>query len=675
MPITVNGPNGITINFPDGTDAGTIHGAMNQATGQADPSSMPAPAAPPDSYHVAAQQEYDALKAKGVPVEPGMARRVAQGMTLGGADEIMAAVNTPIEMAKAGTLDPVEGYKRAKAWEDVRLAEARKNQGLTGHLAELGGGIFTGGGLAKQGVSLVPKGAGLMGRIAGYTGEGAAYGGTAGFLDSGNSLDERLSGAGTGAAIGGAVGAALPAATGILGTVGAPIMSNIRARINPQGAAVSQLLRGVDESGRPIGDIVGDVVKAAQEGHPQFTIADALGNPGQRLLSSVTRAPGEGRTAAVDFLENRQAGQARRVANTLAEGFDSPKTAAQTEAELISARKTASDAAYGAARQGAGPVDLSGAIANIDATIQPGVNQIAKPASDIANSSIETALQGFKSRLTDGKSTLTDYTAVERVRGDLADAVHSAVKAGNGNRARLLGGVLREVDTAMENASPGFKAANAQHAANSKVIEAVDAGRTAAMRGRVEDTVPAYQGMPATHQPAFRAGYVDPLISQTQGAAFGANKARPLTNDAFQTEAGVMAPGNSLMQRRLGRENTMFDTRYNAMGGSKTADNLADEGALKIDPSMVMALLSGDVHGVVRQGLGKVTNVLNGSTPQVRTELAKLLLQRGASPTLQNDISGQMAAFQRNRAIAQALSRGAVTGTAITAPGQVARTR
>src|SRR5665647_2370272 len=37
MPITVNGPNGVTVNFPDGTDADTIHGVMSQATGQSAP--------------------------------------------------------------------------------------------------------------------------------------------------------------------------------------------------------------------------------------------------------------------------------------------------------------------------------------------------------------------------------------------------------------------------------------------------------------------------------------------------------------------------------------------------------------------------------------------------------------------------------------------------------------
>ena len=47
-----------------------------------------------------------------------------------------------------------------------------------------------------------------------------------------------------------------------------------------------------------------------------------------------------------------------------------------------------------------------------------------------------------------------------------------------------------------------------------------------------------------------------------------------------------MAPGNDLMQRRLGREMRMFETRNTALGRSKTADNLADADALGIDPSI-----------------------------------------------------------------------------------------
>jgi hypothetical protein len=62
--------------------------------------------------------------------------------------------------------------------------------------------------------------------------------------------------------------------------------------------------------------------------------------------------------------------------------------------------------------------------------------------------------------MTDGKSNLSDFTAVQRLRGDLSDAVQSAQQSGHGNRARLLRGVLREVDRATENASEGYLAAN-----------------------------------------------------------------------------------------------------------------------------------------------------------------------------------------------------------------------
>jgi hypothetical protein len=113
----------------------------------------------------------------------------------------------------------------------------------------------------------------------------------------------------------------------------------------------------------------------------------------------------------------------------------------------------------------------------------------------------------------------------------------------------------------MENASEGYLAANRNFAQASRDIEAVQTGRDAAMRGRAEDTVPSFNGLTAQRQQTFRAGYVDSLIADAQKAASGANEARPLLNDAFRDEAAVIAPGNDLMQRRLGREQTIFETR------------------------------------------------------------------------------------------------------------------
>src|SRR5215204_7656141 len=97
-------------------------------------------AAPVDPYKQEAQAEYQRLQSKGVPVEPTLTRRVAHGATLGASDEILAGAQTPFEMIRRGTWDPREGYRSAKAWQDVQMDEARKNQGIPGHIAEIAGG-------------------------------------------------------------------------------------------------------------------------------------------------------------------------------------------------------------------------------------------------------------------------------------------------------------------------------------------------------------------------------------------------------------------------------------------------------------------------------------------------------------------------------------------------------
>jgi hypothetical protein len=56
-------------------------------------------------------------------------------------------------------------------------------------------------------------------------------------------------------------------------------------------------------------------------------------------------------------------------------------------------------------------------------------------------------------------------------------------------------------------------------------------------------------------------------------------------NDAFAAEAGAMAPGDALMQLRLGREQRMFETRNEAKG---------------IDPTLVGQLITGNWSGAFR---------------------------------------------------------------------------
>jgi hypothetical protein len=84
---------------------------------------------------------------------------------------------------------------------------------------------------------------------------------------------------------------------------------------------------------------------------------------------------------------------------------------------------------------------------------------------------------------------------------------------------------------------------------------------------------------------------------------------------------------------RLAREQRMFETRNQATGNSKTAENLADEAAMSVDPTLVGQVLSGNWSGAARLVIAAGQNVLTGNTPAVRAAVAEILLQRGANVT------------------------------------------
>ncbi|WP_271673205.1 hypothetical protein [Bradyrhizobium sp. CCBAU 51627] len=548
--------------------------------------------------------------ATGVPIIGGLLNK-ADAAT----NAALAPVLNPLFDEKDQLNEPTWSERYAHSLRDQEGADAK----FSAQHPVIDTGAKLAGGVASMGpvVAAAPGLMGATGTFAARTGAGAVSNAAIGAADSAIRNGDPVSGA----LIGGVIGGAAPAVE----AAASPFVSSIMARINPQGSANRQVARAISESGRPTADIAGDVTQAAAEGQPQFTLADALGNPGQRMLSTVARAPGEGRTDVVNALEQRQAGQGRRIANALAEGFNAPETAAATEARMTAARNTAADAEYGTVRNDAGRVDLVPTLDHIDRVIgtRPG-QQLTE-----ANDSIESALTGFRQRI--ARVNPDDFEAVQRIRSDMADAAQSAVQGGYGNRAREIRRAVRSLDAAMENASNGYRAANANFANASRDIEAVQTGRDAAMRGRTEDTIPAFNALRPEAQTAFRSGYVDPAIAQTQGAAFGVNKARPFTSQAFQDESQAIAPGADLMNRRIGREMRMFETRNQALGGSRTADNLADHEALGVNPTTVMHAAAGNWSAAIGSMLHAGVRGITGNTPAVRKAVADILLQNGAT--------------------------------------------
>jgi hypothetical protein len=546
--------------------------------------------------------------------------------SMGFADEAAAGLGYALDRARGGKTPYSEIV------QDIRGDQQKAyDMNPKSYIAGMGvGGVGSGLALAKNGLSVGARmaGKGLSRLAAGSALDGSLMGGVYG-LGSGTDVQDRLYKGGVGSLVGGLTGGAVPYAIAGAQALASPVVSSIMARFQPGKYASAAIGDALEKAGTTPQEIGNRLAAAQADNQPVYNVADALGLTGQRALSTVARNPNEARQAVIEALNNRQAGQGRRITNALTEAFDAPDTAAQRTATLENARAAEANALYGQARQQATPVDVSPAVQAIDDVLQPGVHSIARPNNQIAHDSIEGALARVRSMLTDGRSNLTDFNAVFRAKLDLDDMITRAESQGAGNRAHYLSNVQRILDNTLANASAPYARARDAFAAASRRIEAVGAGKSAAMRGRAPDTVSVYNAMTPEEQAAFRVGYADPLIEQTQSAAVGVDKSRPLISDATGMEFPVVtAPGRGpRLWNQLGREKTMFETRNAAIGGSRTADNLADAaGMAQFDPTVLARLFRGDFAGAALGALGRTLNEARGLPPSVLSRVGNTLM-------------------------------------------------
>ncbi len=656
----ITGPDGKKYKVT-GADAQGAYNALKRQLGGAPPESEGSAGAndeisamtPDVAIKPRAQRQYDNLPAwqKPLVAADDIASLALNGITAGFGDKALAGLDS---MIGRGSYEDQLAIRR-QATED-----ARTRAGVAGAVSEIGGAVLPAAKLAKLGVTATKLP--YVGRLLGMGIDGAGFGALSA---AGNDQD-----IGQGTAVGGLLGVGGQAAGTVLGTVLKPFA----ARINPRKATQEVLLKAMDEAGQTPLTLKMDMAQAYADGQRgTYALMDALGVPGQRLASTVTRTPSAGRTPMVDFLEKRQAGQGRRVTGFLEEGFDSA-TAKQKIKELSKARNDAGNVNYTAARNEAGFVDTTGVIKAIDEKlgVRPAPkfsnNPIAarvqarsfraSPVGDgVGQDSIGQSLVGIRKMLA-GKNGVQrmDFNKLLRVRTDLGDEATKAYRAGANAKYGAIKDVLNQLDAALAEASDGYKKALEQYAADSRVLEAVDIGRAAARGGRIEDTIPAFSALTDEGQAAFRTGYVDPLIEQVQGAAVGVNKVRPFTSDAYQAELPQFAAQDQgdLMMRRLGRENTMFGTRAETLG-SKTANNLADEADLSVfDPSIIGNVLSGNLSAAVKNGILQGLSALKGQPPAVRKMLSDALRFTSpdqASQALKVAISEINASQQQKQAI------------------------
>ena len=548
------------------------------------------------------------------------------------------AINAPFA-SETKTADYEKALEEERAIDDSD-SKNRFAQRLTGQIL---GGVAGGAAMAKAGLSPTAKaissGKGLGAVTKASAIEGAVMGGAQGF-GSGEGLEDRLYNAGLGTALGFGAGAALPAVTTAIGGAVKGVAAPFIAPFKPEGYSEKALAAYMRRSGKTPEQIADIMRGAADDGQGMYTIADAMGNAGQRALVPVTRTPNDARQEVKDFLIRRQLGQPQRLAGALAEGFDAPQTSDQFARALTSARDLEADALYGAARREAGAVNVTPVLEQIDQTLSPGVNRIVSPRDNIGNDTIEGALARFRRMISDGDSQVTDFNTLFRAKLDLDDMIARAEGQGAGNRAHYLGQVKREVDRALERASSIYRTANDRFAQQSRVLDTVAEG-SAARSGRVrsDDAIEAFSAMTPEQQQAFRTGYVDPIIADIESKPMGpvTNRARSLTTPKYEQEfQAFAAPGRAeQLGQRIGRENRMFETANAALGNSKTADNFGDiEDLFNYDPTIMVNLLSGNMKQAALTGIRQAFNAGKGLPPRVVERVGRSLIETNPDAAL-----------------------------------------
>lgn len=348
-----------------------------------------------------------------------------------------------------------------------------------------------------------------------------------------------------------------------------------------KGVANRAIADALVRSGKSVPDLDALLAASKAAGQPEYRLADALGLPGQRALNGITRAGGAPGDEVAEFLAARQLDQGDRVGSFIEDAFDvKGTTALKTKEGMIDARRIEDNANYAAAAANAAPVDVQSTVGMLDNTISKMADSGLAPTRVVDEfSKLRAKLAGVAP---DGSpTTLSDYESVLDLWREVRDDVSKAYNSGNGALGEALKPIRDELKLALSQSSPDFLAANTASAASKGAIQAVDEGAAMATRGRAADTTSRYQSMPPASQGAARVGYGDKMLNYLERVtAPAANRAKALGSTKRVQEASAMATDAPLYSERLARENAMWETQNRALGGSRTADNLADQEAM-----------------------------------------------------------------------------------------------
>lgn len=571
MPLKAESADGVTHEFPDGTDSAVIDKAMK-------------------SYAATA------------PKPAGKLERVGQGLMdpIYGAAQIGARMTEPGEDIGAAIADRAPELERERTQRretvdktvrdrerDIQARRPAADRNSTDWL-RVGGSI-------PSTMALAPP---VLGGI-----PGAVIGGAMGAMIQPETDTENFGTEKAKAAAGGAV------AGGVLGGAGKLLGAAVRsfgeylAREYPENVmtqAVQKILKRMGQDEKASGPSAQDALDLINEAHATgkpMTLADVGGENTRALAGNVTRQP-ESRAVGERFLTQRDEGAAQRLSADVAKYVHGGDSMHRTTEALLQARSAAARPAYEVAMDPARVVDSERLRTFLaDPTVKQGI-----PAG-LESQRLEALAAGQPyqpvSAMLDeagslrGVPNMRTLDAVKRGMDAQIEGERDAITGRLSQRGTMLNRVREQFVAELDALNPDYRAARAVWGGYSSSLDAMRSGR-AAFRSSPDEIAAEIRGMTPANQEFYRLGVADAIRERLMKTGLAGDEAKAIIKNPwmrdqlkpiFRTPADFDAFVNSVTA-----EGKMFATRQKVLGGSQTAERVAE------DTSGENALSAGGAH-------------------------------------------------------------------------------
>lgn len=576
-------------------------------------------------------------------------RMLAQGTTLGGADEAeAAAIATATGRPYEDVLNELRG--RLKAYQEARPIES--------FLYEAGGAVIPAVGAALlapfTGGASTAAVAPTLGRLAGMAAlEGGAYAfgtGEGGFAERasrvpGGAVTGAIGGTVAGAATraaGGAVNALTDAARRIVGGRGSSVVENEIQRLAQQTGKTADEIADDILSGRILAE--NETIKAAVRAYR------AGGGEASTVISqAMIPRPAQTRTQAMDEM--------RKYLSDVAE-----PSAIQGQRRSEEAAKVAERAAYAPFKTVDAPEDVSREVLSALEVVPEAITEVNKMFRGLVAVTPSASGVGPANVTFTRPITLDE---AERVRRAVSNAASSEYRGGFGGAGEAFSEVEQRLRGLLDVASPELGAARSTAAGVRAQRDAFESGQTA-LAGDVNETLFNFSKITDPQKvEAYRAGLMAALEAR---AATGSrqsmirNLANPETKEGQILRAVMPQDALDDVLRRLETARASQVTTDYVLGGSPTSDTMMEAArrGSGLSFSDVTGVLSGSPDAMISVASNIAARFTRDLTDAERARVARILVSEDPD-LVRRAISdeGAMAALQQR---VQQLTAGAARG-------------